>query len=73
MGMKTIPVATPITLRAEERATLEVLADSRKRESRMRGEARIVRLAAAGLGSRDCARDALHTRHRLEMAGPLRP
>jgi transposase len=57
MGMKTIPDATPITLTAEERAALEVLAGSRKSESRMRDRARIVLLAATGLGSRAIARE----------------
>ena len=45
MGMKSIPVATPINLSSEERATLEALAGSRKSEARMRERARIVLLA----------------------------
>ena len=57
MRMKPIPMATPITLSREERAALEALAGSRKSEARMRDRARIVLLAASGLGSRAIARD----------------
>src|ERR1700712_5244715 len=52
--MKPIPLATAITLTSEER---EALAGSRKSEARMRDRARIVLLAAVGLGSRAVARD----------------
>jgi hypothetical protein len=71
--MKPIPLATAIILTAEERRALEALAGSRKSEARMRDRARIVLLAASGLGSRAVARDVGCTpRHGLEVAGPLR-
>ena len=54
--MRTIPPATPITLTPDERAALETLANSRKSEARMRDRARIVLLAADGLGSRAISR-----------------
>jgi transposase len=57
MGMKSIPMATPISLSSEERKTLEALAGARKSEARMRERARIVLLAASGLGSRAVARE----------------
>ena len=57
MGMKSIPVATPITLSSDERDKLEALAGSRKSEARMRERARIVLLAASGLGSRAVSRE----------------
>jgi len=56
MGMKPIPMATPVSLSPEERTALEALAGSRKSEARMRERARIVLLAASGLGSRAVAR-----------------
>jgi len=56
--MKSIPLATVVTLTAEERRALEALAGSRKSEARMRDRARIVLLAASGLGSRAVAREA---------------
>jgi hypothetical protein len=49
--------ATPITLTAEERQGLEALAVSRKSEARMWERARIVLLAAAGMGSRAIGRE----------------
>lgn len=55
--MRTVPLATEITLTAEERQALEALAGSRKSEARMRERARIVLLAAAGLPSRAIARE----------------
>jgi len=57
MGMKPIPQATVIALTVEERRALEVLAGSRKSEARMRDRARIVLLAASGIGSRAVARE----------------
>jgi transposase len=57
MGMKSIPMATPISLSSEERKTLEATAGARKSEARMRERARIVLLAASGLGSRAIARE----------------
>jgi transposase len=54
---KPIPRATVIALTKEERQTLEAVAGSRKSEARMRDRARIVLLAACGLGSRAIARD----------------
>ena len=54
---KPIPQATVIALTTEERRTLEALAGSRKSEARMRERARIVLLAASGLGSRAVARE----------------
>ena len=54
---KPIPRATVIVLMAEERQALEAVAGSRKSEARMRDRARIVLLAASGLGSRAIARD----------------
>src|SRR6202140_3380400 len=56
MGMKSIPHATVVCLTAEERRALEALAGSRKCEARMRDRARIVLLAASGIGSRAIAR-----------------
>lgn len=55
--MRKIPQATPITLTAEERRTLEALAGSRKSEARMRDRARIVLLAADGMASRAISRE----------------
>jgi transposase len=55
--MKAIPLATPIALTLKERQELEVLAGSRKSEARVRDRARIVLLAASGIGSRAIARD----------------
>ena len=55
--MKAIPLATPIALNLEERQELETLAGSRKSEARIRDRARIVLLAASGLGSRAIARE----------------
>src|ERR1700688_16545 len=57
MEMKPIPRATVIALTIEERKALEALAGSRKSEARMRDRARIVLLAASGLGSRAVARE----------------
>src|SRR6202007_3466722 len=57
MGMKPIPQATVASLSPEERRALEALAGSRKSEARMRERARIVLLAASGLGSRAVARE----------------
>ena len=54
--MRTIPCATPITLTSDERETLEALANSRKSEARMRDRARIMLLAADGLGSQAIGR-----------------
>jgi transposase len=54
--MKTIPQATPIVLTADERRELDALSGSRKSEVRMRERARIVLLAAGGLGSRAIGR-----------------
>lgn len=56
MGMKAIPQATTIALTGEECWTLEALANSRKSEARMRDRARIVLLAASGVGSRAIGR-----------------
>ena len=53
--MKLFPKATIISLTAEERRALEALAGSRKGEARLRDRARIVLLAASGLGSRAVA------------------
>src|ERR1700733_2687333 len=58
---KPIPQATVIALTIEERKALEALAGSRKSEARMRDRARIVLLAASGIGSRAIARDLGHT------------
>jgi transposase len=55
--MKPIRQATVVSLTAEERRALEALAGSRKSEARMRDRARIVLLAASGLGSRAVARE----------------
>jgi transposase len=55
--MRSIPAATPIVLTAEERRALEAQASSRKSEARMRERARIVLLAAAGMGSRAIGRE----------------
>jgi hypothetical protein len=48
---KPIPQATMIALTTKERQVLEALAGSGKSEARMRDRARIVLLAASGLGS----------------------
>ena len=58
MGMRSIPLATPIALTQAERRALEALAGSRKSEARLRERARIVLLAAGGMGSRAIAREA---------------
>ena len=55
--MKAMPQPTKIALTSEERRTLEALANSRKSEARMRDRARIVLLAASGLGSRAIGRE----------------
>ena len=55
--MKAIPRATVIVLTIEERHRLEALAGSRKSESRLRERARIVLLAASGIGSRAIGRE----------------
>jgi transposase len=55
--MKIIPQATRIDLTAQERQALDALATSRKSEARMRDRARIILLAAAGLGSRAIGRE----------------
>ena len=55
--MKPIPHATTIALTIDERRALEALAGSRKSEARMRDRARIVLLAASGVGSRAVARE----------------
>jgi transposase len=55
--MKPIPKATAIALTIEERRSLEALASARKSEARMRDRARIVLLAASGIGSRAIARE----------------
>src|SRR6266567_1386655 len=55
--MRAIPEATPIILTAEEQQALEVLAGSRKSEARMRDRARIILLAAEGMGSRAIGRE----------------
>jgi transposase len=55
--MRSIPAATPIVLTAEEQRALEALARSRKSEARIRDHARIVLLAAAGIGSRAIGRE----------------
>jgi transposase len=55
--MRKITQATPITLTAEKRQTLEALAGSRKSEARMRDRARTVLLAAAGTASRAIGRE----------------
>jgi transposase len=54
---KPIPHATAIALTLEERHALEALAGSRESEARMCDRARIVLLAASGLGSRAVARE----------------
>lgn len=54
---KPIPQATVVVLTLEERRALDALAGSRKSEARMRERARIVLLAASGLGSRAIARE----------------
>src|SRR5579872_5211365 len=54
--MRTIPCATVVRLTAEERAVLEALARSTKAEVRMRDRARIVLLAADGIGTREIGR-----------------
>jgi hypothetical protein len=73
--MSSIPEARPITLTQEERAELEGLARSTKRqtEHRMRQRARIVLMAADGVPSaRDRSHGRLHDRYGLETAGALR-
>src|SRR3954468_4426416 len=55
--MKPIPLATAITLTAEERRAPEGFGGSRKSEGRLRDRARSVLLAASGLGSRAVARE----------------
>jgi transposase len=54
--MKTVPCATVITLTADERSVLEALCRSTKSEARMRFRARIVLLAAGGMGTREIGR-----------------
>ena len=54
--MNGIPEATPIRLNSEERAELEALARSTKTQYRLRQRARIVLLAADGMGSRAIGR-----------------
>jgi transposase len=55
--MSAISLATTIVLTIKERLELEALAGSRKSEARMRDRARIVLLAASGMGSRAVARE----------------
>jgi hypothetical protein len=55
--MKAIPLATTIALTIKERLELEALAGSRKSEARMRDRARIVLLAASGIGLGAIARE----------------
>lgn len=55
--MSSVPKATPIILRDEERTELDGLARSTKSEHRMRQRARIVLLAADGVATRVIARD----------------
>src|ERR1700723_2438214 len=57
MGMKSIPAATVVALTLDERKALKALAGSRKSEARMRDRARIVLLAASGMGSRGIGRE----------------
>ena len=72
-GVKAIPAATVIALTFDERKALEALAGSRKSEARMRDRARIVLLAAFGLGSGAVAREVGCTAgHRVEVTGALR-
>jgi transposase len=54
--MRSIPEATPIFLKVEERTELEVLARSMKAEYRKRQRARIVLMAADGAATREIAR-----------------
>jgi transposase len=54
--MKTVPCATVILLSTAERAVLEALSRSTKSEARMRFRARIVLLAADGIGTRGIGR-----------------
>jgi transposase len=54
---KPIPPATVVALTIAERRALDTLANARKSEARMRDRARIVLLAASGLGSRAIARE----------------
>src|SRR5215472_13161099 len=54
--MRSVPLATPITLTTEERAVLEALARSTKSEVRMRERAWIVLLAADGVATREIGR-----------------
>ena len=70
--MKTIPRATPIALTADERRELDALAGSRKSEVRMRERARIVLLAAGGLGSRAIGRAVGCTPGTASMISPTR-
>jgi transposase len=55
--MNSVPKATPMVLTGEERAELEGLARSTKREYRLRQRARIVLSAAAGKATRAIARE----------------
>ena len=73
VGNEDIPRATPIALTADERQDLDALAGSRKSEARMHERARIVLLAAGGMGSRAIGREVGCTRHRLQVASALRP
>jgi hypothetical protein len=74
LRMKTVPCATVITLTADERSVLEALYRSTKSEARMRFRARIVLLAAGGMGTREIGRAmGLHDRHRVEVARALCP
>lgn len=59
--MKPILHAKVVSLTSEERRALEALAGSRKSEARMRDRARIVLLAASGLGSRAVGREVGRT------------
>jgi transposase len=54
--MRSIPEATPIFLKVEERTELEVLARSMKAEHRKRQRARIVLMAGDGAATREIAR-----------------
>ena len=51
--MRAIPLATKVVLSPEERRVLEALAGSRKSEARLRERARIVLLAADGVGTKE--------------------
>src|SRR5665647_2087474 len=54
--MKSIPEATAILLRADERVKLEVLARALKAEHRKRQRARIILMASDGAATRAIAR-----------------